>query len=143
MIGALGAGGAGNDRLMVQGGSGDAGDDVMSCHPQIRGCGLNGGAGNDVLTGGTAYDRLSGGGGRDLLLGGARVDMLDGGAGDDRLDGGAGQDELDGGAGGDRLESREDRRLARSRGRTASTAAPAAATTPLSTGATRSSAASM
>jgi Ca2+-binding RTX toxin-like protein len=108
VIGASGAGGAGNDRLMVQGGSGDAGDDVMSCHPQIRGCGLNGGAGNDMLTGGTAYDRLSGGGGRDLLLGGARVDTLDGGAGDDRLDGGAGQDELDGGAGADRLKSRED-----------------------------------
>jgi Ca2+-binding RTX toxin-like protein len=109
LSGQLGAGGNGDDLLIVGSGRGHLGDDILRCFPQLSGCYLNGGSGNDTLTGDTGSNRLFGEGGHDLLDGRARDDELDGGVGNDRLIGGAGPDMLEGGAGADRLQAREDR----------------------------------
>jgi hypothetical protein len=83
-------GGDGNDRLTSQDGAGlegDAGDDVLSGLPSTATTTANGFPG-------PSDDGLSGGDGNDVL---------DGGIGDDHLAGGAGDDVLRGGAGGDNL----------------------------------------
>ena len=90
---------------------GEAGDDILSGgagNDRIDGFGGNdvvhGDAGNDWLYGGGGNDMLHGGAGSDRLCGEQGNDLLVGGAGDDALVGNAGDDTLDGGAGSDSLE---------------------------------------
>lgn len=64
---------------------------------------LNGGAGDDLLRGGKGDDSLLGGVGNDILNGGQGNDILDGGVGNDFLRGGQGNDQLIGGDGNDIL----------------------------------------
>jgi peptidyl-prolyl cis-trans isomerase B (cyclophilin B) len=64
---------------------------------------LNGAAGDDLLRGGKGDDSLLGGVGNDILNGGQGNDILDGGVGNDFLRGGQGNDQLIGGDGNDIL----------------------------------------
>jgi RTX calcium-binding nonapeptide repeat (4 copies) len=109
LIGQSGTGGAGDDFLVVRNGNGDSGDDVLRCSPQVLGCGLDGGSGDDQLTGGAAFDALVGRSGDDVLRSLGERDRLRGGRGADRLVGGKGRDEVDCGAG-RRDEALADRR---------------------------------
>ncbi|HXF92651.1 MAG TPA: calcium-binding protein [Nitrospiraceae bacterium] len=119
-------GGAGYDRLLVQGGGGvtadlatfeevygGAGDDVLthSAPDSTAALSVESGAGDDQVTGAAGNDLIYGRAGNDTLVGGAGHDRLYGeyaydvgdGAGDDVLDGGAGDDYLQGDAGNDTL----------------------------------------
>jgi peptidyl-prolyl cis-trans isomerase B (cyclophilin B) len=66
--------------------------------------GINGLAGNDLITGSDSNDIISGSQGNDTLNGGAGDDLLRGGKGDDSLLGGVGNDILNGGQGNDTLD---------------------------------------
>jgi peptidyl-prolyl cis-trans isomerase B (cyclophilin B) len=66
--------------------------------------GINGLAGNDLITGSDSNDIMSGSQGNDTLNGGAGDDLLRGGKGDDSLLGGVGNDILNGGQGNDTLD---------------------------------------
>ncbi len=66
--------------------------------------GVNGLAGNDLITGSDSNDIISGSQGNDTLNGGAGDDLLRGGKGDDSLLGGVGNDILNGGQGNDILD---------------------------------------
>lgn len=106
------SGGAGQDRVIVQGSrgvtidlgagieaaTGGAGDDVFT-NSGSAGVQVAGEGGNDRISGGSGDDQLEGGLGADLLEGGAGRDVLLGEEGNDTLAGGAGEDVLDGGAG--------------------------------------------
>jgi aryl-phospho-beta-D-glucosidase BglC (GH1 family) len=63
--------------------------------------GLEGRAGNDVLTGTSAADQINGHQGNDSLKGLGKSDTLHGESGNDTLDGGAGSDTMIGGTGND------------------------------------------
>ncbi|MFQ5774027.1 MAG: cadherin domain-containing protein [Kiloniellaceae bacterium] len=109
-------GGAGTDRVDVQGGVGvsldlaaasvetafgGSGDDTFDAGGVSVATRLVGLGGDDRLTGGAGADRLQGGDGDDVLAGGAGNDRLEGGKGDDGLLGGPGNDTLRGDAGAD------------------------------------------
>ena len=124
-------GGAGNDRLAVNGNtdyrlndlrltstaggfilhdeveraalSGGASNNTMIAVGYSGALTINGLAGNDVMWGGTGTNSILGGTGDDQLHGNARNDSLDGGDGNDQLFGGLGNDSLNGGAGLDLL----------------------------------------
>lgn len=67
--------------------------------------GVNGLAGNDLITGSDSNDIISGSQGNDTLNGGAGDDLLRGGKGDDSLLGGVANDILNGGQGNDILDA--------------------------------------
>jgi Ca2+-binding RTX toxin-like protein len=96
-------GGAGGDRLEVNGlGGDDTIDSTLLSAARLR-VRADGGAGNDVLLGGDGDDVLSGGDGADVIFAGSGDNVAFGGAGDDVLRGEEGDDFLDGGAGDDIL----------------------------------------
>jgi hypothetical protein len=89
-----------------------AGDDLVSIGPNVIGCSVIGGGGNDTLIGGAGDDSLTGGpgddsiaaaGGNDQIRGAKGNDVMTGGPGDDQLFGGAGSNVLGGGKGDDTL----------------------------------------
>jgi Ca2+-binding RTX toxin-like protein len=84
-------GGAGNDRLQLEG-----------FGPDVRGT-LNGGAGNDTIIGGDGVDQIHGGKGKDHIHGGTGSDHIHGGAGKDYIAGDRGNDQLHGGTDKDHL----------------------------------------
>ena len=97
--------------------------------------GLRGTRGADVIVGGPGRDRIRGRDGADLVCGGRGPDRLTGGRGDDRLLGGAHNDVLDGGVGRDLLVG------GTGRDRLLSEAGVGIASSPVTDGATRSTAA--
>lgn len=106
-------GGAGNDRILVDGNSqiwGGEGDDlILSQETATLTSGLGdqamwGEGGNDRLEGGAGDDLLYGGDGDDYLAGGWGADLLEGGAGNDILEASGGEeDRMFGGLGADRF----------------------------------------
>ena len=89
-----------------------AGNDTISVGPDVIGCTIDGGLGDDSLTGGdgsdfirgdNGADTISGGAGDDTLMGNFGEDYLSGGDGADQLQGGLDADVLSGGNGNDRL----------------------------------------
>src|SRR3954452_1064232 len=77
--------GIANDRLTVNGLTGDDVLDASSGLADSVPLTLDGGDGDDVLLGGAGNDTLLGGAGDDVLLGGPGQDILDGGPGDNVL----------------------------------------------------------
>lgn len=84
-------GGAGNDRLQVEGFGADVRDT------------FNGGDGNDIIIGGNGNDHIHGGKGNDHIHGGAGSDHIRGDQGNDYIAGDRGNDQLRGGTGKDHL----------------------------------------
>ncbi|MEM7506972.1 MAG: glycosyl hydrolase family 28-related protein [Pseudomonadota bacterium] len=112
-------GGAGFDRLFVEGSggvsidqaassieraTGAAGDDTFDASGLVEATFQNGRGGADTLIGGAGDDRQVGEDGNDLIQGGDGADSQRGGNGEDTLDGGAGNDRLRGGEGNDTLD---------------------------------------
>ena len=109
-------GGAGTDRVIVQGDGDFSIDLAASSVERVDGAGGNdtldgsgatsrvrlyGNGGDDMLIGGSANDVLNGGDGNDTLVGNGGNDNMTGGAGDDTFIGGAGSDTMSGGDGAD------------------------------------------
>ena len=109
-------GGSGNDKILAknasQGGAlkgGDGDDRIRNAAPPptVRGFGVEGGRGDDVLSSYLGVP-LKGNSGNDRLTGGEDFDRMDGGSGRDRLAGGDGEDRLNGGSGRDRILGGDD-----------------------------------
>ncbi|MDB5524830.1 MAG: hypothetical protein JWM58_2593 [Rhizobium sp.] len=87
-------------------------DDTLDVSGNDLRFGINGNAGNDVITLGTSRGTVTGGSGDDIVTGSGETDSLDGGAGNDTIYGGdgndliiaeIGNDEITGGAGNDKI----------------------------------------
>lgn len=80
----------------VQYGYDALGNELTTDEIEVRGDGLYGGAGNDLIQGLGGNDGISGRAGNDRLEGGVGGDVLNGNEGNDTLDGGDGSDRLEG-----------------------------------------------
>ena len=96
-------GGAGNDRIVVQGQDPSYNYALISVP-----CEIHGGAGNDIIHGGAGDDVIFGGRGADMIFGGAGNDRVHGRRGADILVSGSGADTVQGGLGDDIVADRED-----------------------------------
>jgi len=92
--------------VIVNGGGGNDSLTVVATAAQLASSGLNGDAGDDVITGPDSNDTLTGGEGNDRLVAGRGDDVMQGGAGNDTLvwNQGDGSDTADGQAGNDGSE---------------------------------------
>jgi Ca2+-binding RTX toxin-like protein len=92
--------------VIVNGGGGNDSLTVVATAAQLASSGLNGDAGDDVITGPDSNDTLTGGDGNDRLVAGRGDDVMQGGAGNDTLvwNQGDGSDTADGQAGNDGSE---------------------------------------
>jgi Ca2+-binding RTX toxin-like protein len=98
--------GDGVHTVIVNGGGGNDAITVVARTTELASSGLNGDAGDDVLTGPDSNDTLTGGDGNDRLVAGKGDDTMEGGAGNDTLvwNQGDGSDRADGQAGNDGSE---------------------------------------
>jgi Ca2+-binding RTX toxin-like protein len=96
----------GTRTVVVNGGGGNDSLTVVATAAQLASSGLNGDAGDDVITGPDSNDTLTGGDGNDRLVAGKGDDVMLGGAGNDTLvwNQGDGSDTADGEAGNDGSE---------------------------------------
>jgi Ca2+-binding RTX toxin-like protein len=96
----------GTRTVIVNGGGGNDSLTVVATAAQLASSGLNGDAGDDVITGPDTGDTLTGGDGNDRLVAGKGADVMNGGAGNDTLvwNNGDGSDVLNGDAGNDGAE---------------------------------------
>jgi Ca2+-binding RTX toxin-like protein len=92
--------------VIVNGGGGNDSLTVVATAAQLASSGLNGDAGDDVITGPDSNDTLTGGDGNDRLVAGRGDDVMQGGGGNDTLvwNQGDGSDRADGQAGNDGSE---------------------------------------
>src|SRR5215208_2180472 len=92
--------------VIVNGGDGNDAISVVAESSELASSGLNGDAGDDVITGPDSNDTLSGGDGDDRLVAGKGDDAMNGGAGNDTLvwNQGDGSDRAIGDAGNDGSE---------------------------------------
>src|SRR5215217_4113966 len=75
----------GTRTVIVNGGGGNDSITVLARNTELASSGLNGDAGDDVITGPDSNDTLTGGDGNDRLVAGKGVDVINGGAGNDTL----------------------------------------------------------
>jgi Ca2+-binding RTX toxin-like protein len=96
----------GTRTVIVNGGGGNDSITVLARNTELASSGLNGDAGDDVITGPDSNDTLTGGDGNDRLVAGKGADIMNGGAGNDTLvwNNGDGSDVLNGDAGNDGAE---------------------------------------
>src|SRR5829696_2379959 len=96
----------GTRTVIVNGGGGNDSITVLARNTELASSGLNGDAGDDVITGPDSNDTLTGGDGNDRLVAGRGDDVMQGGAGSDTLvwNQGDGSDRADGQAGNDSSE---------------------------------------
>jgi Ca2+-binding RTX toxin-like protein len=96
----------GTRTVIVNGGGGSDSITVLARNTELASSGLNGDAGDDVITGPDSNDTLTGGDGNDRLVAGKGADIMNGGAGNDTLvwNNGDGSDVLNGDAGNDGAE---------------------------------------
>jgi Ca2+-binding RTX toxin-like protein len=96
----------GTRTVIVNGGDGNDSITVVARNTELASSGLNGDAGDDVITGPDSNDTLTGGEGNDRLVAGKGDDVMQGGAGNDTLvwNQGDGSDRADGQAGNDGSE---------------------------------------
>jgi Ca2+-binding RTX toxin-like protein len=96
----------GTRTVIVNGGDGNDSITVVARNTELASSGLNGDAGDDVITGPDSNDTLTGGDGNDRLVAGKGDDVMRGGAGNDTLvwNQGDGSDRADGEAGNDGSE---------------------------------------
>ena len=96
----------GTRTVIVNGGGGNDAITVIAKANELASSGLNGDAGDDVITGPESNDTLTGGEGNDRLVAGKGDDVMQGGAGNDTLvwNQGDGSDTADGQAGNDGSE---------------------------------------
>jgi Ca2+-binding RTX toxin-like protein len=92
--------------VIVNAGAGNDAITVVAKSTEVASSGLNGDAGDDVLTGADSNETLDGGDGNDRLVAGKGDDLMRGGAGNDALvwNQGDGSDRADGEAGNDVAE---------------------------------------
>ena len=96
----------GTRTVIVNGGDGNDAITVVARNTELASSGLNGDAGDDVITGPDSNDTLTGGDGNDRLVAGKGADIMNGGAGNDTLvwNNGDGSDTVNGDAGNDGTE---------------------------------------
>jgi Ca2+-binding RTX toxin-like protein len=96
----------GTRTVIVNGGDGSDSITVVARNTELASSGLNGDAGDDVITGPDSNDTLTGGDGNDRLVAGKGDDLMQGGAGNDTLvwNQGDGSDRADGQTGNDGSE---------------------------------------
>ena len=96
----------GTRTVIVNGGGGNDSITVVARTTELASSGLNGDAGDDVITGPDSNDTLTGGDGNDRLVAGKGDDVMNGGAGNDTLvwNQGDGSDSANGDAGNDGAE---------------------------------------